>query len=65
MSDVDGISQPELGGSSEEYVPNPLDHVLLLTLSDIHHLQQPPIALPQIQDISKDIIDELFQFFRR
>jgi hypothetical protein len=37
----------------------------LLALPDVHHFQQPPVALAQVENVTEHLVDKVLQPFER
>jgi hypothetical protein len=55
------VREPELGRRAEEDVADALDHRVLLALADLERLEQPPVALAQVEDVVEHGVDEALE----
>ena len=58
LTNVRGVSRSELGGRTEEDIPNSGDDLALFPLSNAHCLEEAMVAFTQIEDIPKYFIDK-------
>lgn len=61
MSNIDRIRQSKLSRRFEEDIPNPLNDRVLFSLTYIQNLQESPVAFSKVEDVSKDIVDEVVE----
>jgi hypothetical protein len=61
VADVAGVREPELGGRAEEDVADALDHGRLLALAHAQLLEQPPVALAQVEHVVEHVLDQRVQ----
>lgn len=62
MSNIVGVSQPELCRRVQEDISNTMDDGGLFALPNIHGFEQPSVAFAQIEDITEDIVYEVVNF---
>ena len=58
LPNIRGVCQSELGRRIKEDIPDPGNNLALLSLSNIHRLEQVSVTFTQVKDITKHFFDE-------
>jgi hypothetical protein len=61
MADVNRIGIAEIRGSVKKDISYPCNDRCLLPLANTHDFKQPFIAFAEVEDISKDVVNEIIQ----
>lgn len=59
LPQVRGVCQSEFSRRVKEDVPYPRNDLALLSLSNVHHLEQIAVAFTQVKDIAKNFFDKI------
>jgi hypothetical protein len=65
MSDKSRVCKPELCGGFQEDIANLLNDRRLLSLTNVKHLEESPVAFTKIQDVAEDLVDEVLDWLLR
>lgn len=61
MSNVFGVQTAEIGRSHQKPISDSGDNAPILSLSDSKEFEQPGIRFTELQDVTKEVIDQVFQ----